>query len=420
MTEEELLVEPTAGEGLALEVELDVKDADSTIDQAVRGRRALARKYVRWVRHRDPEATPAEVIAHIEQHYIRAISTAGVAVTVGTIAAEIGISLIPGASGAKAVAKEAGKQAGKQAAKVAAKEAGKQAAKAATKAAAVGGARKAVAMIPAGDEQLQFEITALFALALAEIHGLELDHEQGHALVYGLSNGRVGQRQIATMAEALATSTDVGTTGVGHAIASGRDDWSHWANTLADSLPGGAAKTLVRGVQTGALEDVRVGLGSKQQAAVEYGVGAVVGGVTRFVFGRDVVDASHSAFADPPPSFPSYLDVPPKLAKEDAEPNQALVALQGAAKSLSAGVGARAAAVGASVSGAAGATTRFFRSVDLDGDGVPDEPQALTAVKDLGRSLATPFKLRMRAGNAAGGAESESDLPQGDRVPKAE
>lgn len=393
MTEEHLSAQPEAADDLAelsLEVELNDEIAERTIEKAVRGRRALARKYVRWVRRRNPEATPAEVVTLLEQHYISAISAAGVAVTVGTIAAEIGISLLPGAGGAKAVAREAGKKATKEAAKAAAK----QATKASAKAAAASGARKAVAMIPAGDEQLQFEITALFAFALADIHGLEFDLEQGQALVYGLSNGRVGQQQIATMAADLANSSASGTS-VGHAIARGHGDWSHWANTLADSLPGGAAQNLVRGVQTGVLEDVRAGLGGKQQSAVEYGVGALVGGVTRFVFGREVVEACHAAFAEPPSAFPAYLDVPPKPEKDEREANQALVALQEAAKSVGQGVGGRAAAVGAGVSTAADAVTQVFRSVDLDGDGVPDEPQALTAVKNLASaagSMTGPFR----------------------------
>ena len=45
-------------------------------------------------------------------------------------------------------------------------------------------------------------------------------------------------------------------------------------------------------------------------------------------------------------------------------------------------------AVGTGVASAADVVTRPFRSVDLDGDGVPDEPQALTAVKGAGGALA--------------------------------
>jgi uncharacterized protein (DUF697 family) len=173
-----------------------------------------------------------------------------------------------------------------------------------------GAQRGAARLLPAGDAQLQFEITAFFALAVAEIHGMDLDQDQAHALVYGLSNGRVSQKQIATMASDLAQSSNPQIVSVGQPIAGGRKDWGQWANTLADSLPGGAAQSLVSGVQTGVLEGIRDGLDGKKQAAVDYGVGALVGGITRFVFGREVVDAAQSAFSDPPDTFPAYLDVP--------------------------------------------------------------------------------------------------------------
>ncbi|NES28016.1 hypothetical protein GCE86_09355 [Micromonospora terminaliae] len=63
--------------------------------------------------------------------------------------------------------------------------------------------------------------------------------------------------------------------------------------------------------------------------------------------------------------------------EEEDEPNRALVALEDAAK-----------ATGTWVANVAGTVTRPFRSVDLDGDGVPDEPQALTAVKGVGGAIA--------------------------------
>ena len=129
MSDENLTVPPRAGdlgpEDVTLEAELADKDAEREIDKAVRGRRGIARKYVKWVRRRNPDATPAEIITMLEHHYVTAISVAGAAITVGSIAGEIGIAMIPGvgaaAAGTKAVAKEAGKKATKEAVKAAAK-----------------------------------------------------------------------------------------------------------------------------------------------------------------------------------------------------------------------------------------------------------------------------------------------------------
>lgn len=92
---------------------------------------------------------------------------------------------------------------------------------------------------------------------------------------------------------------------------------------------------------------------------------------------------------------------------DDAEPNRALAALEDAAKAtgtwiadaastVGGGVATGAAAVGTGVSTAAGTVSRPFRSVDIDGDGIPDEAQALTAVKGVGTALAG-------AAGAAGG-----------------
>lgn len=289
---ESVLGEATVG------ADLDVKTAEREIADAVSARHTIARKYVNRVRHRHPDASPAEVVALLERHYVTAISIAGGVATAGSIAASVGLALIPGAS--------AGKEAGKAGVKVAAKKA---AAKAAAKTAAASMARTGIArMVPAGDERLQFEITAIFALALAEIHGMRLDQDQSKALVYGLSNDRVSQKQISAMASDVARATR-SASGLGEQLASAHEDWSNWANTLASQLPGTAAGDLVRTVQTGQFDTMRSRLSSSQQSIVEYGVGAVAGGVTRFVFGRDVVSATRVAFAEPPQDFPPHLAV---------------------------------------------------------------------------------------------------------------
>jgi hypothetical protein len=137
---------------------------------------------------------------------------------------------------------------------------------------------------------------------------------------------------------------------------------------------------------------VRLNLSGKQQAAIEYGVGALTGGVTRFLFGREVVDAARVAFADAPDEFPAHLAIPVKAKPKDddveAEPNRALAALEDAAKATANWISDAANVAGAGVATAAGAVARPFRSVDLDGDGIPDAPQALTAVKGVGAAIA--------------------------------
>jgi hypothetical protein len=393
-------------ETITLEAELTDDVAERGIETAVNGRHSVARRYVLWVRRRNPEATPSEVITFLERHYVTAITVAGGLVSAGSIALDVGISLIPGGGAAKTATKHVARRAAKSVAKKAALGATRL------------GAEHVSKMLPAGDEQLQFEITALFALALADIHGMSLDQAQRSALVYGLSNDRVDQGQIAAMATDLARSalaqSATSPVEVGQSIAHGQRDWSHWADTLARSLPAGAAQDLVRGMKTGTLEDVRAGLSGKRQAAVEYGAGALMGGVTRFVFGRGVVSATQQAFADPPAEFPPHLAIEAKEKPEnDDEANPAFAALLGAARSTGGWLGGSAQTIGTGVGTVAGTVSRPFRGVDLDGDGIPDEPQALTAVKGVGDALAgaasnvagkvrSPFKRRKTEELAAG------------------
>ncbi len=237
-----------------LEAEVPAEEATREIAKAVTGRRALARQYVKWLRRRNPSATPAEIVAMLERHYVTSITTAGAAITVGSIAADIAIASIPIAGPAVAGAKSAGAQAAKSGTKVAMKAAAKNMAKNAARTGAKGAAAR---LLPAGDQQLQFEITAVFGLAVADLHGMDLDKDQAQALVLGLTNERVSQQQIAAMATDVAEVTSEGTVSTGRKIAAGRDDWSHWATTLSDALPGGAAQSLMRTIQTGELDPVR-------------------------------------------------------------------------------------------------------------------------------------------------------------------
>ena len=390
----------TDAEDITLETELVPEDAEREIVKAASARHSIARKYVMRARRRNPDATPAEIIQVLERQYATAITTAGALISAAAIAMDVGIAMIPVAGAATAGMKSAGQQAakrtGKEAAKIATKNIGLMAAK--------GGAQRVSGFLPAGDEQLQFEITAVFALGLADIHGMKLDQSQAQALIYGLSNERVSQKKIAAMATDVATVSSGGAVELGRKVAADNGDWSGWANTLADALPGGAAQSLIRTIQTGQLNVVQndLDLSTKQQAAVEYGVGALVGGVTRFMFGREVVAASRIAFTEAPAVFPEHLAVPLKSSadadEEDVEQNRALAALEeaakatgtwvaGAASSAGRGVATGAAAVGSGVAGTASKVSSPFRSVDLDGDGIPDEARARTAVKGLGTAI---------------------------------
>ena len=129
-------------EDVTLMAELQPQTADQEIARAVSARHKIARKYVMRLRKRNPEAGPAEIIATLERHYVTAITVAGGVVTAGTIAANVGIALIPGVAAGKEASKGAAKVAVKGAAKTVATKAAKSAAtKSAVKGAATSAAR---------------------------------------------------------------------------------------------------------------------------------------------------------------------------------------------------------------------------------------------------------------------------------------
>lgn len=332
---------------------LDAAEAAGEVERAVAGRRGIARRYLLRIRRRNPDATPAQVIAVLERHYLAAISAAGAVVTVGSLAAEIGISLIPGggvaAKGGKVAARTALKSAGKGLLKNAAKTGGEQA---------------LTKLVPAGDKQLQFEVTGLFALALAELYSFDLDEQESAELV---------QRLTDEDPETGRSATDM----IGSLVSA--DDEKNF----------------------------RSHLNQRQGKALDVGSEAFTSGARRFVFGRAVVQSAREAFGDAPDDFPAYLAVPEHVAEE--EPSRGLAALERAARSVGDTAGTRAQAFGAGISSAADSATRPLRRVDLDGDGIPDEAAALTAAKNagsavaartgaVGKKLSAPLAARRRRG----------------------
>lgn len=195
-----------------------------------------------------------------------------------------------------------------------------------------------------------------------------------------------------------------------------------WGEVLTQQLPDSALAPLTIVIGREALK-VGGKLGASTVGkAIPFGVGAVIGGVGSFTFGRDVVKAAKLAFPASPDSFPAWLTDVAKAQKEPAEPSRATLAFEAAAGSAKDfgenvwgkfsgaadafrpidldgdGIPDEARALtavkraGTAVKGTASKTAEKFRSVDLDGDGTPDEAQALTAVKDAGAAAAAAAK----------------------------
>ena len=64
-------------ESVTLMAELQPDTAEQEITRAVSARHKIARRYVMRLRKRDPEASPSEIIATLERHYVTAITVTG-------------------------------------------------------------------------------------------------------------------------------------------------------------------------------------------------------------------------------------------------------------------------------------------------------------------------------------------------------
>lgn len=226
-------------------------------------------------------------------------------------------------------------------------------------------------------------------LAVAELHGIRVDEpERARPLVLGTLLGQKSQSQISKM---VLSAVGIGGVSAARDAASGvvsKSTPKGWGDVLTQQLPDSALAPL-----TIAIGRESIKLGGKLGAGtvgktIPFGVGAVIGGLGSFTFGRDVVKSARIAFPAVPTEFPEWLRDYEKLEQEAAEPTRAALAFESAAGTVK--------DFGENVWGKVSAATKAFRSVDLDGDGIADEARALTALKRAGTGV---------AGSVAKGAE---------------
>ncbi|HET9258403.1 MAG TPA: hypothetical protein VFO16_24840 [Pseudonocardiaceae bacterium] len=204
------------------------------VEKAISMQQAPVAGYVARLRRARPDATPAEVIAVLEKQYLTTVTGAGAAVG--------------GAAAAPAI-----------------------------------GTVAALALT-AGETALFFEATALFALAVAEVHGIRVvDLERRRTLLLAIVLGDNG----AMLVEKIA-----GRTG------------EHWGDLLPEAIPLSSItainKTLGRwflkryGYKQGVLALGRL---------APLGIGAAIGAAGNRVFGRTVVTTAARVFGPPPARF---------------------------------------------------------------------------------------------------------------------
>lgn len=220
------------------------------LDKAIGLQAPLVRKNIARARHRNPEATPAEVIRRLERMYVSALAGTGAAVG--------------GAAAAPAV-----------------------------------GTGIALAL-SAGEAFSSLELSALFVLSVAEVHGVRIDEiERRRTLVMGILLGQSGSTTIGKVAERTG---------------------QHWARQLVSKVPAATLKQINSVLGRNFITKY----GTKQGVIVlgrvaPFGIGAVIGGGANATVAALAVRAARHAFGPAPQSWPETCPEPAPPTR-DAQP----------------------------------------------------------------------------------------------------
>ncbi|WP_439445557.1 hypothetical protein [Streptomyces murinus] len=216
------------------------------LDKAIDSQSLLVRKNIARARQRTPEATPAEVIRNLERMYVSALTGTGAAVG-GTAAA-------PGVGTGVALA------------------------------------------LSAGEALSSLELSALFALSLAEVHGVPIDEiERRRTIVMGIMLGGSGSTTITKVAERTG---------------------QHWGRQVVAKVP---VETL-RQINKILGKNFITKYGTKQGIIVlgrvaPFGIGAVIGGGANAAMATLAVRAGRRAFGPLPTSWPGMTSSTPPASE---------------------------------------------------------------------------------------------------------
>ncbi|MCB2411363.1 hypothetical protein LGT39_00700 [Demequina sp. TTPB684] len=312
--------QPTPDAVVAQATELTKSDdMQSRIYQAISIQRPVVIEYLKSLRRDKPDATPAEILDELGKRYVRTVTITSTGVGASAAIPAVGIPLALG--------------------------------------------------LGVGDLLFFYETSALYVLAATELHGIEVrDAERARPLVFGMLLGQKSQSKVTALvleaagAGGVNRARTVARGTVGKALPTG------WGEVLTQQLPDSALAPLATVMAREALKASGMVGARTLGKAIPFGLGAIVGGVGSFTFGRDVVKAMRLAFPVTPTVFPDALVEFRKPAADagagddagagGAEASRAVRALQAAAGGASAvGAGAWGKVTGAAgaVSGAAGA-----------------------------------------------------------------
>jgi hypothetical protein len=214
------------------------------IERGTRVQAPAVKAYVDRLRQHNPDATPAEIITKLEKHYLAAVMASGAAV--GSAAALPGIGTLAALSAV------------------------------------------------AGETVVFLEATAVYVLAVAEVHGIPADHrERRRALVLAVLVGEDSKHAVADL------------------MGPGRTSGA-WMADGAATLPLPAVSQLNQRllkyfVKRYTLKRGAIAFGK----LLPVGIGAVVGGVGNRLMAKRIIANARKAFGNPPRRWPATLHVLP-------------------------------------------------------------------------------------------------------------
>jgi hypothetical protein len=205
------------------------------LDKAIGLQTPLVRKNIARARQRNPEATPAEVIRTLEKMCVSALASTGAAVGATAAAPAVGTGV--------------------------------------------------ALALSAGEFFTSLELSTLFALSVAEVHGVQIDEiERRRTLVMGILLGESGSATIGKVAERTG---------------------QHWARQIVSAVPTATLKQINKVLGKNFITKY----GTKQGIvvlgrAVPFGIGALIGGGANATMAVLAVRAARHAFGPAPESWP--------------------------------------------------------------------------------------------------------------------